>query len=75
MDHHSLCEKAIPGNPSTKNAKFTINIFESSVERTILKEFDAVVTCPINKEVINKAILVLDYLEKNNQLNAQIKFK
>ena len=55
VNHHSLCEKAIPGNPSTKNAKFTIEIFESSVERTILKEFDAVVTCPINKEVINKA--------------------
>ena len=29
----------------------------------------------VPKEVINKAILVLDYLEKNNQLNAQIKIK
>jgi DNA mismatch repair protein MutS len=29
----------------------------------------------VPKEVVNKAILVLDYLEKNNQLNAQIKIK
>ena len=29
----------------------------------------------VPKEVVNKAILVLDYLEKNNQLNAQIKLK
>ncbi len=29
----------------------------------------------VPKEVINKAIIVLDYLEKNNQLNAQIKIK
>ena len=29
----------------------------------------------VPKEVINKALLVLDYLEKNNQLNAQIKIK
>ena len=29
----------------------------------------------VPKEVINKARLVLDYLEKNNQLNSQIKIK
>jgi 4-hydroxythreonine-4-phosphate dehydrogenase len=55
VNHYPLYEKVIPGSPSTKNARFTIDIFESSVNKTIQKEFDAVVTCPINKEVINRA--------------------
>ncbi len=49
------CEIAInPGKPEPDCADFIISIFEHSVKRTISKEFDAVVTCPINKELINK---------------------
>ena len=44
----------IPGTPSSLSAQYTISLFKESVERTISKEFDAIVTCPINKEVINK---------------------
>lgn len=44
----------IPGAPSSLSAQYTISLFKESVERTISKEFDAIVTCPINKEVINK---------------------
>jgi len=44
-----------PGKPSTSSAKYIIEIFEDSVEKVISKEFDAIVTCPINKELINKA--------------------
>ena len=36
---------------------------------------EAAMFAGVPKEVVNKAILVLDYLEKNNQLNSQIKIK
>jgi|TARA_Y100000996_G_scaffold342382_1_gene279887 4-hydroxythreonine-4-phosphate dehydrogenase len=44
----------IPGKPNPECANFIISNFRNAVDRTISKEFDAVVTCPINKEVINK---------------------
>jgi len=40
--------------PNPKSAEYIINIFEESVKKTISKEFDAIVTCPINKEIINE---------------------
>ena len=40
--------------PNPKSADYVINIFEESVNKTISKEFDAIVTCPINKEIINE---------------------
>ena len=42
-----------PGQASPRSAEYIIGIFEESVNRTISKEFDAIVTCPINKELIN----------------------
>ena len=44
-----------PGKPDTKAAKYIIETFKNSVKRTLKKEFSAVVTCPINKELINEA--------------------
>ena len=43
-----------PGKPDPDCANFIISIFKQAVERTLSKEFEAIVTCPINKEVINK---------------------
>tara|TARA_B100001057_G_C22768426_1_gene918589 strand:+ start:150 stop:1148 length:999 start_codon:yes stop_codon:yes gene_type:complete len=42
-----------PGKASHEAAQYIIGIFEESVKRTISKDFDAIVTCPINKELIN----------------------
>ena len=42
------------GKPDPKSAEYIINIFEESVKKTISNEFNAMVTCPINKEVINE---------------------
>jgi len=44
----------LPGKPDPDCANFIISNFRQAVERTISEEFDAVVTCPINKEIINK---------------------
>ena len=44
----------LPGKPDPNCANFIISNFQQAVKRTISKEFDAVVTCPINKEIINK---------------------
>ena len=54
IKHHPVIEKVLPGVPSEKNAQYIIDIFEHSVSGTLSGEFDAVVTCPINKEIINK---------------------
>ena len=44
----------LPGRPDPNCANFIISNFQEAVKRTISKEFEAVVTCPINKEIINK---------------------
>ena len=49
------CDVSVePGKPDPDCANFIISIFRQAVERTLSKEFEAVVTCPINKGVINK---------------------
>ena len=44
----------LPGRPDPNCANFIISNFQQAVKRTISGEFEAVVTCPINKEIINK---------------------
>ena len=44
----------LPGRPDPNCANFIISNFQQAVKRTISQEFEAVVTCPINKEIINK---------------------
>jgi len=44
----------LPGKPNPDCANYIISNFQQAVERTISEEFEAVVTCPINKEIINK---------------------
>ena len=44
----------LPGKPDPNCANFIISNFKQAVKRTISEEFEAVVTCPINKEIINK---------------------
>ena len=44
----------LPGRPDPNCANFIISNFQQAVKRTISEEFKAVVTCPINKEIINK---------------------
>ena len=44
----------LPGRPDPNSANFIISNFQQAVKRTISEEFEAVVTCPINKEIINK---------------------
>ena len=46
--------KILPGKPDPNCANFIISNFKQAVKRTISEEFEAVVTCPINKEIINK---------------------
>ena len=44
----------LPGKPDPNCSNFIISNFQQAVKRTISEEFEAVVTCPINKEIINK---------------------
>ena len=51
--NQTLNENVIPGEPSLHSANYTLNNFKQSVKRTLDGEFDAIVTCPINKQLIN----------------------
>ena len=51
--NQTLNEKVIPGEPSLHSANYILNNFKQSVKRTLDGEFDAIVTCPINKQLIN----------------------
>jgi len=50
---HTLSEEAIPGCPNPKHAGYVMGSFMDSIECTLSSEFDALVTGPINKEVMN----------------------
>jgi len=51
--NQTLNENVIPGEPSLHSANYILNNFKQSVKRTLDGEFDAIVTCPINKQLIN----------------------
>jgi len=51
---HNLKQPIKPGEPDSTYAGYLIDLFEDAIERTISKEFDGLVTGPINKELMNK---------------------
>ena len=50
-----LAETAVPGKPSLSNAKAIIDSIDSAVKVCLEGKFDALVTGPVNKAVINQA--------------------
>lgn len=50
---HLINEEVIPGEPKAKYAKYIMGAFKDAIKKTISKEFDALVTGPINKEIMN----------------------
>jgi 4-hydroxythreonine-4-phosphate dehydrogenase len=53
--HHPLAAPSTPGNPDRANARYVLALLERAVDGTLAGEFDALVTAPVNKGVINDA--------------------
>jgi 4-hydroxythreonine-4-phosphate dehydrogenase len=53
--HHPLTAPSTPGQPDPANARYVLALLERAVEGTLAGEFDAIVTAPVHKGVINDA--------------------
>ena len=53
--HMPLAEPAMPGRLNSANARYVLNTLERAVEGCRNGEFDAIVTAPVHKGVINDA--------------------
>ncbi len=53
--HIPLAEPAMPGRLNSTNARYVLNTLERAVEGCRSGEFDAIVTAPVHKGVINDA--------------------
>ena len=55
IEHHPLPSKAIPGKPDASNSRAVLETLERAVAGCLNREFDALVTAPIHKGIINAA--------------------
>jgi len=53
--HHSLAVPCVPGRPDPANARYVLGLLDRAIEGALSGEFDAVVTAPLHKGVINDA--------------------
>ena len=53
--HQSLAAPSVPGRPDPANARYVLALLDRAVEGALSGEFDAVVTAPLHKGVINDA--------------------
>ena len=72
--HVPLDKPSIPGVPDSTNSRYVLKILERAVEGCCSGEFDAVVTAPVHKGVINDAgIAFTGHTEYLSQLtNSQV---
>ncbi len=55
IEHYPLSSKAIPGKPDASNSRAVLETLERAVSGCLNREFDALVTAPIHKGIINAA--------------------
>lgn len=53
--HHSAPHAVIPGHLDHTNSPFVLKMLATAAHGCVAKEFDAMVTCPVHKGVINDA--------------------
>ena len=51
---HNLKQSVVPGEPDATYAGYLMDLFKDAINKTISNEFNALVTGPINKELMNK---------------------
>jgi 4-hydroxythreonine-4-phosphate dehydrogenase len=55
VEHIPLASPSIPGRLDTANARYVLNLLDRAIDGTLAGEFDAIVTAPVHKGVINDA--------------------
>ena len=53
--HHGLAVPCVPGRPDPANARYVLELLERATAGALAGEFDALVTAPVHKGVINDA--------------------
>ena len=53
--HHALTAPSDPGTPEPANAAYVLALLDRAIDGTLAGEFDALVTAPVHKGVINDA--------------------
>ena len=71
VEHHALAAPSIAGTLDVHNAGFVLNILDRAIDGALAHEFDAIVTAPIHKSLINDAGTAFtghtEYLAKRTQ--------
>jgi 4-hydroxythreonine-4-phosphate dehydrogenase len=55
VEHHPLLAPAIPGTPDPANVPYVLALLDRAADAALAREFDAIVTAPVHKSVINDA--------------------
>ena len=55
VEHWPLSAPSVPGRPDTANVPYVLALLERAVAGALSGEFDAIVTAPVHKRVINDA--------------------
>jgi len=53
--HYPLAAASVPGRPDPANARYVLALLDRAVAATLAGEFDALVTAPVHKGIINDA--------------------
>jgi 4-hydroxythreonine-4-phosphate dehydrogenase len=55
IEHHALAVPSVAGRPDPANARYVLALLDRAIAGTLAGEFDAIVTAPLHKGVINDA--------------------
>lgn len=55
VEHLPLATPSVPGEPDPANAAYVLALIDHAVDATLAGQFDAIVTAPVHKGVINDA--------------------
>jgi len=55
VDHNPLATRSIPGKLDSKNARYVLTLLDRAIAGARSGEFDAIVTAPVHKGIINDA--------------------
>jgi 4-hydroxythreonine-4-phosphate dehydrogenase len=53
--HVPLAARSVPGKLDRANARYVLNLLDRAIDGAVAGEFDAIVTAPVQKSVINEA--------------------
>jgi 4-hydroxythreonine-4-phosphate dehydrogenase len=55
VSHHALATPSLPGKLDSSNSRYVLALIDRAVDDAVAGEFDAIVTAPVHKGVINDA--------------------